>query len=42
MKLVKPCVLARDSVAVIIHHGQKQAEEERVHFILHFQLTAHH
>lgn len=42
MKLVKHCVLARDSIAVLIHHDQKQAEEESVHFILHFQLSAHH
>ena len=30
------------SVSVMEHHDQKQLENERVYFILHFQVTIHH
>lgn len=32
----------RVSIAVVRHHGQKHFEEERVYFILWFQMSAHH
>ena len=36
------CVLVRVSIAVIRPHDQKQLEEERVSFSLHFHITVYH
>jgi hypothetical protein len=34
-------VLVQVFIVVIKHHDQKQLEEKKVYFILHFQITAH-